>query len=170
MKPSTSILAASALASQAVAANTTTLFGPIADANVNRTSLKHITPVQDVTILYANNITDDNSLVNITLSMSYPTVVLENVDAVTSVDCSDDSVTVTFNNTASYLVTTREWSADGDFVIITNHLGDCDAEIERGFFLVESLSWDNYTLAVTASSSRANITDTAGMTLKSLKS
>lgn len=95
--------------------------------------------------------------------MNYPTVILENVDAISSVDCSDDAVTVTFNNTASYLATTTEWYADGDFVVITNHLGDCDAEVERGFFLVESLSWDNATLAVTASASKSNITQTAGM-------
>lgn len=162
MKASTSTLFASALAS-ASAANITTLFGPIADLMVDKTNIYHVTPRENVTILYGNNITDDNSLVNITLNMNYPTVILENIDAVSTVDCSDTSVAVTFNDTASYEATLSDWYADGDFVLITNHLGDCDAELERGFFLTEKLSWDNSTLVVTASASKTNITTTAGM-------
>lgn len=166
MKTSTFILAASVLASQAMALNGTvngTLYTPIPDINANTTNLDHVTPSKNVTMLYGNNNTDDKSLVNVTLTMNYPSVILENIDALISVDCSDDAVTVTFNDTASYNVSLTEWFADGDFVMITNHEGDCDAKIERGFFLVKQLTWDNGTLSVTASTSRTNITETAGM-------
>jgi hypothetical protein len=46
--------------------------------------------------------------------------------------------------------------------MITNHLGDCDPELQRGFFLVGSISYDNITLVATASSSMTNVSNTAG--------
>lgn len=166
MKAPASILAASVLAPQAMAhigTATGTIYTPIPDVNANTTSLEHCTLTKDVTMLYGNKNADDNSLVNVTLSMNYPSVILENIGALTSVDCTDDAVTVTFNDSASYDASLTEWFDDGDFVIITNHEGDCDVEIERGFFLVEQLTWYDDTLSVTASASRTNITETARM-------
>lgn len=164
MKSSTTILAASVLASYVVASETT-VFAPIPDITLNTTLLENIALAHNVTMLYGNNDTSDSSLVNVTLSMNLPTVILENIGAISSVDCSDDSVTVIFNNTASYDASVEDWFDDGNFVMVTNHMGDCDAEVERGFFLVEELTWDNTTLSVTASASRTNISSTAGTIL-----
>lgn len=45
--------------------------------------------------------------------------------------------------------------------MITNHLGDCDVELERGFFTVEAITFDNATMIATASSTRNNVSETA---------
>lgn len=55
--------------------------------------------------------------------------------------------------------------AQGEFVMITNNLGDCDLELQRGFFMVESMTFDNKTLVATASSIETDVSSTAGKCL-----
>lgn len=108
---------------------------------------------------------DDHSsggVVNVQLSMNYPTVLLENIAFIESIDCEEDSVTVTFNSSSAFETTLTAWSAEGDFIMITNHLGNCDAEVERGFFLTTNLNWNAQALTVTATAVQSNISHAAG--------
>jgi hypothetical protein len=84
------------------------------------------------------------------------------VASVSSVICSADSVAVTFNDSSVFEATEAAWTAEGTFVLVTNHLGDCDVELERGMFLVKSLTWSNASLVATAKSQVANISTVAG--------
>ena len=90
------------------------------------------------------------------------------VASVSSVKCSADSVAITFNDSSVFEATEAAWSAEGTFVLITNHLGDCDVELERGMFLVNSLTWSNVSLVATAKSQVANISSVAGKSLATL--
>lgn len=55
----------------------------------------------------------------------------------------------------------RASSSNKTIVLVTNHLGDCDAELERSFFLASSVTFDNSTLVATAGSTKANISTVA---------
>jgi len=55
----------------------------------------------------------------------------------------------------------RASKLNASMVLITNHLGDCDAELERSYFLTNSISFDDKTLVATASTQAANISTVA---------
>lgn len=109
----------------------------------------------NVTLPYGLN---DTNYVNITLTVP-SAVVLEVIESLTNVDCAADSVTVSFNNTDSLDAAFAAWSAYQDLVLITNHLGDCDTEYERGFFLAGSFAISNNSLVATAE--KSNVTSIA---------
>ncbi|KAF4634840.1 hypothetical protein G7Y89_g3256 [Cudoniella acicularis] len=137
------------------------LFGP-APIPVDTHSAARVVPVTELALPYNSNTSSTH--VNVNHTMRYPSVVLETIASVVGVDCSATSVQMTFNDSSIFDATQATWTAEGNFVLVTNHLGDCDAELERGFFLVNSLSWDNSTLVCTASSSKANVSTTAEST------
>jgi hypothetical protein len=141
--------------------NTTKLFGPALAPGVDLHSITNVVPQANVSLFYGSNLTNTAS-VNVNHTMRYPTVLLEHIASIISVDCSVDSVAMTFNDSSVFETTQAAWIADGTVVFVTNHLGDCDPELERGFFLSSSLSFDNTTLIATASSSKANISSIAG--------
>jgi hypothetical protein len=85
------------------------------------------------------------------LALKNPAVVLEHIETVIKVDCSPDSLAVTFNNSAAFADALKNWDVEGDFILITNHMGDCDAEFERGFFLAKTITSSNLTITVAAS-------------------
>ena len=141
--------------------NTTNLFAPAPAPGIDTHDIAYVVPQGSVSLYYGSNITTSAS-VNINHTMKYPTVVLEQIASIISVDCSNTSVAITFNNSAVFASTQAAWIADGTMVFITNHLGDCDPVLERSFFLSSSLSFNNTTLVATASSVKANVSSTAG--------
>jgi hypothetical protein len=141
--------------------NRTNVFAPSLAPGVDTHSITCVFPETNVSGFYGSNFTTSAS-VNVSHTMKYPTVLLEQIASIINVDCSADSVAMTFNNSEIFAATQAAWIADGTVVFITNHLGDCDPELERGFFLSSSLSFDNATLIATASSAKANISSTAG--------
>jgi hypothetical protein len=147
-------------------ANTTNLFSPIFAPGIDRHDITHVVPQANVSLYYGSNLTASAS-VNISHTMKYPTIILEQIASIISVDCSDTSVAMTFNNSVVFATTQAAWIADGTMVFVTNHLGDCDPVLERSFFLSSSLSFDNTTLTATASSMKANISSTAGKSVSS---
>lgn len=159
----TSALAALAGLACSVMADDIRQYSPQVNYHLDRSDMTHLAPKLIVSTLYASNLTTDNSTINITLQMNHPTVLLENVEHVSKVVCEEASVEVTFNDTLAFGVTLTEWKNDGEFVLITNHLGDCDSAAERGFYLIGGLTWNNDTLTVSANSVKTNITDSAGM-------
>lgn len=158
-------VAVAALAVGAECRNKTTIFAPSLMPNTDRHDLSHIYPSSNISLHYAPNTTAvGNTNINVTHTMKYPAVLLEHIASVSSVQCSADSVAVTFNDSSVFEATEAAWSAEGTFVLITNHLGDCDVELERGMFLVNSLTWCNVSLVATAKSQVANISSVAAQT------
>jgi hypothetical protein len=143
--------------------NPPNVFAPALAPAIDTHSLTYVVPQTNVSLFYGSNVTETASI-RVNHMMRYPTVLLEQIASVISVDCSNTSVVVTFNNTDAYEATEAAWNAESHFVLVTNHLGDCDTELERSYFLVSSLSFDSTTLVATASSERGNISSTAGKT------
>lgn len=113
------------------------------------------TPKTNVTLPY-EGLNATNALVR--AMMKQPAIMLENIETITDVQCSDTGVVLKFSATEDYNTCLGAWPAK-DFIIVTNHNGACDGEHERGIYVVEGYTFDNATLTLTASSSRAEIRD-----------
>ena len=164
-------VAVAALVIGAECRNKTTVFAPALMPHTDRHDLSHIHPTSNVSLHYASNTTDaGNTSINVTHTMRYPAVLLEQIASVSSVDCSAESVAVTFNDSTVFEATERAWSSEGTFVMVTNHLGDCDVELERGMFLVKGLSFNNDSLVITANSQMSNVSSVAGKPSHPLRS
>jgi hypothetical protein len=137
--------------------------GPVSNPNCDPSDLSNIVPKSNLTLFYGSNDTSTpDSNAKISLQMKVPSVVLEDILSVHSVVCSDTGVVVTFDDLAGYEKSIEEWPASGDFVLFTNHLGNCDAEFERGMFLVAGLTFDETTLTVVATAEKSDFQSTAG--------
>jgi hypothetical protein len=139
---------------------------PVLDPSVNTAAIENVIPTTDVTLSYANA-TDSAPCLNVTLAMKAPTVLLEAVASISVVDCSPTSVDVTFTSADAFSAAQDSWPITGNFTLITNHMGDCDLELERGFFYVTSLTWSTTNLTATARSTAQNISAAAGEWLNS---
>ncbi|KAG9233160.1 hypothetical protein BJ875DRAFT_379168 [Amylocarpus encephaloides] len=121
-----------------------------------------IEPCTKYTLPYASK--TSATIVDVTNKMKYPTVLLETIQSLINVDCTPSSVQLTFNDSSIFGTTQTTWANQSEFVMITNHFGDCDEELERGFFLVNSVVFNALTLTVTAHSTKSNISETAETT------
>lgn len=119
-----------------------------------------LTPNVNVTLPYGYDATG-NSVVNIALTTIASSVLLESISSVASVDCAEDSVSVTFDTADDLASAYGQWSSHPQLVLITNHMGDCDTEIERGFFTADSYTMDADALLLVATAQRATISDIA---------
>ncbi|KAI8156514.1 hypothetical protein KHU50_009872 [Colletotrichum sp. SAR 10_65] len=147
-----------ALAAAAHAANTTTTLVPVLREGCNKADPANLVPASNITLEYGAK---NEKLVSVSLAMKYPSVVLEEVAAVAAVDCAAESITVTFNETAAFEQTLSDWQALDDFVMVTNHAGNCDVENERGFFVVDTVTFDAATLKVVANAHKSDVANTA---------
>jgi hypothetical protein len=137
--------------------------GPVSNPSCDPSDLNNIVPKSNLTLHYGSNDTSTpDSNAKISLQMKVPSVVLEEIVSVHSVVCSDAGVVVTFDDLAGYEKSMKEWPSSGDFVLFTNHLGNCDAEFERGLFLVGGLAFDETTLTVVATAEKSDFQSTAG--------
>lgn len=87
---------------------------------------------------------------HVVAQMKYPSILLENIQGLSTVDCSASGVTLQFGNSQVYADALQTWPSSS-FYLFTNHLGDCDTEKERGLYLVDSFSSDESTLKIIAS-------------------
>lgn len=111
---------------------------PVSKSSRNQTVGRNIAPTKDLNLHWQTD--DQASLVAVALSMQHPAVVLEDIDDVSAVDCKGQAaVAITFNNTEAFTEALESWSGLNDsFVLVTNHLGDCDEELERSFFVADT--------------------------------
>lgn len=119
-----------------------------------------LTPGVNVTLPYGLD-TADQSVVNVSLTTTSASVLLESISSVTSVDCNADSVSVTFDTADDLTSAYSQWSSHPSLVLVTNHMGDCDSEIERGFFTADSYTIDTDSLLLVATTQKSSITDIA---------
>lgn len=101
------------------------------------------------------------SFVSVGLTTTSVSVLLETISSLVSVDCSSDSVSLTFDNADDLDSAYSEWSSHSSIVLVTNHMGDCDTEFERGFFTADSYTTDSSTLTLVASTQKSNINEVA---------
>ncbi len=145
----------------AQAADTNATFAPVLNPDVNVHNISNVVPATNVTLLYAANTTD--AAVSVSHIMKYPSILLEEIASITDVTCSATEVVFTFSNATVLAALEGAWEADdSSFVLITNHFGNCDAELERGIFLTDDINCDSTTLVCTASGAMTDVQNTAG--------
>lgn len=124
---------------------------------------RNIAPTKDLNLTWQTP--NNASLVAVTLSMQHPAVVLEDIADVTAVDCTGQTkVAVTFGDTDAFNEALSSWSGLNDsFVLITNHQGDCDTELERSFFVADTdtLTSNEANLTIIAQAEKGDVYSTA---------
>ncbi|KAK8015823.1 hypothetical protein PG991_008711 [Apiospora marii] len=143
--------------------NATRTFTPITPPGLDCSKKENILPAANVSLYYGAQggsiVRDSGSggLVNMTLAVSTGAVALEYIDSITKVDCGDDSLTVSFSNDEAYKTAYDSWSAMETLFMITNHLGNCDVEFERGFFKVDKVAAGAAANTISCSASKEQI-------------
>lgn len=136
---------------------------PVSTANRVNTAGRNVVPQKNLNLAWQTP--NNDSLVSVGLVMQNTAVALEDVDDVVGVDCTGtSSIAITFNNTEAFNEAFTEWSGLNDsFVIITNHLGDCDTELERSFFVADSdtLFSNADNLTIIAAAEKSDVVSTA---------
>lgn len=138
---------------------TNTTLVPITTAN---STVQDAAPSTNITLNWAS--LNSSQMVAVALAMNYSTIVLEDLAAVSNVECSESSVEVTFNETAEFNEAQTQWTELADeIVLITNHMGNCDVDFERGFFLadIDSMVFSPSNMTVVMSAEKTNVTLTA---------
>lgn len=144
------------------AANTTTL--PLQPVRLGTGSAgRNIAPKKTLNLAWQTPSND--SAVSVGLTMQNTAVVLEDIDDVTAVDCTGQrSVAITFNNTEAFNEALSEWTSTNEtLVMITNHMGDCDSELERSFFVTDADSISSFqtNLTIVALAEKSDLVNTA---------
>ncbi|KAH7127528.1 hypothetical protein EDB81DRAFT_662736 [Dactylonectria macrodidyma] len=134
---------------------------PISNPDVDTSDIKNLVPATNVSLSWGS---EGNSFVNVSLEMNHPTVVLEDIGDIDSVDCEAGSVSIVFSTKEAFDEAVEDWSDDEEFVLVTNHLGDCDVDNERGIFLAKSITSDSAALTVVASGEKTDLNSTAAFT------
>jgi hypothetical protein len=143
--------------------NTTHVFKPCSAPKVDRTDLKNLVPARNVSLYYSSEKEDEQGTINMELAFNNPAVVLEHVEDVSKVVCSDSLLTVTFANLAGFKEAIEDWDIDEPFVLITGATDKgCAAEFERGFFVVDDVTSDASKLTIRVSATKGELPDLAG--------
>lgn len=141
------------------------------DASANVTlspvtaSSSSLQPSVNVSLPYASP-HDAASVISVDLTASHASVLLEGISSVASVDCASDAVTITFDNADDLASAYSEWSSHPLLVLVTNHMSNCDSDLERGFFTASSFATDASALTLVASAQKASIGDIGCKDLK----
>ncbi|OLN81031.1 hypothetical protein CCHL11_09995 [Colletotrichum chlorophyti] len=145
------------------AVNTTHTFGPSVAPGIDTKDPVNIVPATNISLYYSATEVEEQGSINMTLALNNPAVVLEHVDAVKTVVCGDDELTVSFSDSDAFDEAVKDWSeSEEGFILITNHLGNCDAEFERGFFLATGLKSNQDDLSITVAASKEELNNIAG--------
>ncbi|KAI0169014.1 hypothetical protein GGR52DRAFT_553282 [Hypoxylon sp. FL1284] len=142
-------------ASMAISAwNDFTNLHPVLAPGYDTAKLANIAPSTNVTLDYSLDALDPRSSVSIDLQTYEPVVLLEAIGSVLQVACTYNAVTIGFDNPAALERAASEWPHNGNFWLITSHLGNCNAPGERGIYLVTGLDWNNDAKMVTAQTAK----------------
>ena len=140
-------------------------FHPKPRPGFDTTNRANLVPTKDVELAYLCDDDDVPGNINMKLQMNKPAVVLEEVEDVSGAVCGDDFVTVSFKDGDALEEALQDWKdedmKDG-FFIVTNDLGNCDEEFERGFFLAKDVVGDVKGLTITVKASKEGLAQAAG--------
>lgn len=169
-----SLLSLAALTGTALAAvpnvarqDTTDSVNATTVSNITLTPIQLPVPAPEVDVLAPQNAftvsygVNDTNYVNVTFTTESGAVLLESVDTLSAVDCDAESVSLTFATAADLEAAYATWSVYDQLVFVTNHLGDCDPEFARGFFLAGEFASYAANLTLVATAERTNVSDVA---------
>lgn len=140
-----------------VTAATNITLSPIV-LNDTHSTIDYLTPQNNVTLVYGLNTTE---YVNVTLTTDSFAILLEAISSLAAVDCSADSVSMTFDNVGDLGTAYSTWSGYDGLVLVTNHMGDCDPEFERGMFVTGGFTSYAANLTLVASAQKKTVADVA---------
>ncbi|POS70678.1 hypothetical protein DHEL01_v210927 [Diaporthe helianthi] len=127
---------------------------------------RNIAPIKSLDLAWKTP--DEASLVSVKLLMQHPSVILEDIDDITAVDCMGQSqVAITFSDKEAFDEALADWTGLHDsFVMITNHKGDCDSELERSFFVADTDTLASFesNLTIIAKAEKSDVYSTADST------
>ncbi|EKD18424.1 hypothetical protein MBM_03417 [Drepanopeziza brunnea f. sp. 'multigermtubi' MB_m1] len=149
---------------EAVPDQPTEIFKPLPHKHVNKHDHNNLVPKKKTSFYYSTKSKNKTADAHITVNhtMKYPSVMLEDIAAITEVDCTPNSVKTTFNDTKVFERARAFWyNNHGPLVLVTNHLGDCDSELDRAFFIATSVKWDAKTLVAIAYARKADVSSIA---------
>ncbi|PHH77861.1 hypothetical protein CDD80_131 [Ophiocordyceps camponoti-rufipedis] len=105
---------------------------PISNPNLDPTAPRNSVPTRLLSMLWAQD--QGPGTVRVHSRMRWPTVLLEDIGAVTGVVCSDGLLDVGFDRDEALMMAWEAWRRLHRFVVVTNALGGCDAPAERGVY------------------------------------
>lgn len=144
--------------------NSTTTYGPTPNPDVDCSSSENFKPNRNVSFYYGSADVNDTGAIKMDLNMVSDAVVLEYIDTIAKVDCGnpdDDKMTIFFNSTDALQMAVDDWTSDDGVIMITNHLGTCDEEFERGFFLVETITPNKEDMSLSCTASKKDLSSVA---------
>lgn len=99
--------------------------------------------------------------IDMDLVMNHPAVVLDYIDAITSVDCTSDTIEVKFGKSDSFSNAVKTWL--DTFILITSNMGNCKAVNGQAFYLVDRVTTNKDERSITCYVSEQKLEDIAGM-------
>jgi hypothetical protein len=121
------------------------IFLPGQDWSVNRADLEHLVPSYSSRLMFLEE-PQSSLAMSTTMTMMFPTIILENSAFVRSVRCSSNvSMAIQISNAEAF-EKIRQWPGN-DLVLVTNRLS-CNPANERGIFLTHETNFDLDTLVV----------------------
>ncbi|KAH6951500.1 hypothetical protein DER45DRAFT_576548 [Fusarium avenaceum] len=171
-KPSQTTVHAASVTS-ATYQNSTATFLPRTPAKINRADPKNAVPKKNVSMSYGNvekplnqtfpasNTTTQKGAIDMDLVMNHPAVVLDYIDAIVSVHCTADSVTVQFGKSVAFDTAVKTWLGDQAFILITNNMGNCNPKIGQAFYLVDGVTTNREKSSITCYASGQDLADIA---------
>ncbi|PWY71013.1 hypothetical protein BO70DRAFT_389752 [Aspergillus heteromorphus CBS 117.55] len=117
-----------------------------------------IAPAYNVSLYYAA--TNSSAAATLNAQMKLPTVVLDDISTISSVECTDSDVSITFSSSSAYEQSVSDWSAS-DLVLLTNNIESCSSVNSGGVYSVSALSNDSTSLTITASATASSFQDEA---------
>ncbi|KAJ4114730.1 hypothetical protein NW768_011284 [Fusarium equiseti] len=97
--------------------------------------------------------------IDMDLVMNHPAVVLDYIDAITSVDCSSDSIEVKFGKSDAFNNAVKTWL--DTFILITSNMGNCKAANGQAFYLVDRVTANKGQKSITCYASEQKLEDIA---------
>ncbi|PHH90835.1 hypothetical protein CDD83_2547 [Cordyceps sp. RAO-2017] len=134
---------------------------PVPQPDKDLMDLGNIELVKDVSMLWKQ---EQSGSISVSSQMKYPTVKLEEIGFIDSVKCdsSANSLQVAFKDDKAFKTAQEKWPADGQFLVVTNNMGNCDDETERGFYFAEAVTADEGSRRLDIKGKRTELKETAG--------
>jgi hypothetical protein len=115
-------------------------------------NLDNLIPSKNASLYYG--LADPNvehPFASVVTDLTHDTVILDHSSYISSTSCSEDGILVSFTSTQAFNLACDSWSLSTDLVLAT-YTDGChgEAEDQRTFWLITSLSFDNKTLTIQA--------------------
>lgn len=132
--------------------------GPVHDTLIlPRDQLPQANPNSEITLTYDSY---GETYATVNISTNQPAVALKDVEGISNVRCDDSAIHMTFDS-PRFLNYGKSWAGHPALILVTNHLGNCDANGEPGFYIANNLQQNAASQMLTASVEKKNLADIA---------